>query len=114
MRRLCFALDLIDDPELIAEYERWHQPENAWPEVTAAIKAAGILSLEIYRVENRLFMIMEVSDEYSSEAKASGDAQNPKVAAWEALMWKFQQALKSAKPGEKWIPMRRIYSLSKD
>jgi L-rhamnose mutarotase len=111
MRRVCFALDLIDDPEVIAEYERWHQPENAWPEVTAAIKAAGILSLEIYRVENRLFMIMETADEFSAPEKAASDASNPRVIAWEKLMWQFQKALPSAKPGEKWIAMKRIYSL---
>jgi len=111
MQRLCFALDLIDDPASIAEYERWHRPENAWPEVTEAIKSAGILTLEIYRVENRLFMMMEVADDFSGEAKAAADAQNPRVIAWEALMWKFQKALPSAKPGEKWVPMTRIYSL---
>jgi L-rhamnose mutarotase len=111
MKRLCFALDLLDDPGLIAEYERWHQPENAWPEVTAAIKAAGILSLEIYRVENRLFMIMDTTEEFSPAEKATSDTQNPRVVAWEKLMWGFQKALASAKPGEKWIEMKRIYSL---
>jgi L-rhamnose mutarotase len=111
MTRFCFALDLIDDPQLIAEYERWHEPGNVWPEITSAIKAAGIEQLEIFRVENRLFMIMDVSPDFSAEAKAASDAQNPKVMAWETLMWKFQQALPSAQPGEKWIPMKRIYSL---
>jgi L-rhamnose mutarotase len=28
------------------------------------------------------------------------DADNPKVQEWEALMWKYQQALPSAKPGK--------------
>ena len=111
MQRLCFALDLIDDPALIAEYERWHRPENAWPEVTDAIKAAGVLALEIYRAENRLLMVMEVRDDFSAEAKAAADSHNPRVSAWEALMWKFQKALPSAKEGEKWLPMKRIYTL---
>jgi L-rhamnose mutarotase len=112
MKRLCFALDLIDDSALIAEYERWHQPENAWPEVTAAIKAAGIHSLEIFRVENRLFMIMDVANDFSLEAKAANDANNPRVVAWEALMWRFQKALPSAPPGQKWVEMKRIYALA--
>lgn len=111
MQRLCFALDLIDDPGLIAEYERWHRPENAWPEVTEAIKAAGVVALEIYRVENRLFMVMDVTDDFSAEAKAAADTQNPRVIAWEALMWKFQKALPSATAGQKWVPMKRIYTL---
>ena len=41
-RRICLALDLVDDAELIAEYERWHQVGNTFPEVTQSIRDAGI------------------------------------------------------------------------
>jgi L-rhamnose mutarotase len=27
------------------------------------------------------------------------------------LMWKFQKALPGARPGEKWLPMERIFKL---
>ena len=30
-RRLCFALDLVDDAAKIAEYERFHDPGGVWP-----------------------------------------------------------------------------------
>jgi L-rhamnose mutarotase len=33
------------------------------------------------------------------------------VQAWEQLMWRFQQALPEAKPGEKWLRMERIFKL---
>jgi hypothetical protein len=33
MKRYCLALDLKDDPQLIAEYEHWHKAENGWPEI---------------------------------------------------------------------------------
>ena len=111
MERFCFALDLVDDEDLIAEYERWHKAENGWPEVRKSILDAHITAMEIYRIANRLFMIMEVTDEYSAEQKAKADAANPKVQEWEQLMWKFQQALPWAKPGEKWLPMQRIFQL---
>ena len=111
MERHCFALDLIDDEEIIAEYERWHKAENAWPEIRKSILDAHITAMEIYRIGNRLFMIMEVSDEYSAAQKATMDAANPKVQEWEQLMWKFQQALPWAKPGEKWLPTKRIFQL---
>lgn len=111
-RRICLALDLRDDAELIAEYERHHEAQNAWPEITQSIKGAGIEEMEIYRIENRLFMIMEVDESFDPEAKASADAHNPKVQEWEKLMWKFQQPLASAGPGEKWLEMRCIYQLS--
>ena len=108
-RRHCFALDLKDDPELIAEYERHH--ERIWPEIDRSIRDVGILDMEIYRVGNRLFMVMEVSDDFSFEAKAEADSTDPKVQEWEELMWTFQQALPWARPGEKWVPMKRIFGL---
>ena len=104
-------MDLVDYEGLIAEYERWHKAENAWPEIRKSILDAHITAMEIYRIGNRLFMIMEVTDEYSAEQKAKMDATNPKVQEWEQLMWKFQQALPWAKPGEKWLPMRQIFQL---
>lgn len=108
-KRYCFALDLIDDPELIAVYEEWHK--QIWPEIHDSITSQGIEQMEIYRLSNRLFMVMDVNDQFSFEAKAAADAENPKVQEWETLMWNFQQALPFAKPGEKWVLMNRIFSL---
>lgn len=107
--RYCLALDLKDDPSLIAEYERYH--ERIWPEIEQSIRASGITSMEIYRVGNRLLMLMETDDTFTFERKAAADAANPKVQAWEALMWQYQQALPMAKPGEKWLLMERIFTL---
>jgi len=109
MNRYCFALDLIDDPILIAEYEVYHQ--KVWPDILSSMRNAGIQRLEIYRTGSRLFMIMEANDDFSLETKAAADAINPKVQEWEKLMWKYQQALPNAKPGEKWIHMDLIFKL---
>ena len=110
MKRYCLALDLKDDPALIAEYEQWHR--NVWPEIEKSIRDAGISGLEIYRVGARMFMIIEASDAFTFERKAAMDAANPKVQEWEALMWKFQQAIPGSRPGEKWILMDKIYDLN--
>jgi len=109
MVRYCLALDLIDDPALITEYEKYHK--KVWPEIIDSIKKPGIEILEIYRTGNRMFMIIEASDEFSFENKAKLDADNAKVQEWEELMWKFQQALPWAKKGEKWILMEKIFEL---
>lgn len=107
--RYCLALDLKDDPQLIAEYERYHQ--DVWPEIIKSITATGITGLDIYRSGNRMFMIMETNADFRFERKAQMDAENPKVQEWETLMWQFQQALPWAKSGEKWILMDKIFSL---
>ncbi|WP_343523912.1 L-rhamnose mutarotase [Pedobacter sp.] len=110
MKRYCLALDLVDDPKLMEEYERYHL--NVWPEIKQSITEAGIVEMEIYRVANRLFMVMETNDDFSFEKKAKMDADNLKVAEWEQLMWKYQQALPIAKPGEKWLLMQNIFKLT--
>ena len=111
MRRYCLALDLKNDPALIAEYEQWHR--NVWPENEKNILDSGVINLEIYRVETRMFMILEVDESFTFERKAAMDASNVKVQEWEALMWKFQQALPGSKPGEKWRLMDLMYELKK-
>lgn len=107
--RLCLALDLKDDPALIAEYCHLH--EQIWPQIAASIRAAGIVAMEIWRTGNRLTMIMETSEQFDGAAKAVADAANPKVQEWEQLMWRFQQPLPWADPGQKWVPMEKIFDL---
>ena len=109
MQRFCLALDLIDDPELIKEYEQYHAKGSAWPEVTQHDIDAGILNIEIYRTGNRMFMILETDDDFTFEKKALFDATNPKISEWEELMWKFQLPLPWAKEGEKWVLMKMIF-----
>ena len=110
MKRYCLTLDLKDDAELIAEYEAYHR--DVWPEIKKSILDSGITNMEIYRFDNHLFMIMETDDSFTFERKAAMDTSNQKVQEWETLMWKFQQPLKNAKPGEKWVLMERIFELN--
>lgn len=109
LNRYCLALDLQNDEQLIEEYEKYHQ--QVWPEIKESIRNAGIEHMEIYRVENRLFMIMETSEHFSFEQKQAMDESNEKVQEWERLMWKYQKALPSAAKGEKWMLMKKIFSL---
>ena len=107
--RYCLALDLKNDAVLIAEYEAWHR--EIWPEIRKSILDAGITDMEIYRLEDRLFMIMETTADYDGERKAAMDAANPMVQKWEELMWKYQSPVPGGQPGEKWRLMTRIFSL---
>lgn len=108
--RYCLALDLKNDSGLIEEYERHHQ--QVWPEVIDSIKKAGITGFEIYRVFNRLFLIMETDKTFSFNRKNEMDNANPTVQEWENLMGKYQQELPLAKAGEKWVLMQKIFDLN--
>ena len=65
--KYCFALDLKNDEELISEYENYHR--EIWPEIIDSICDSGITDLEIYRVSNRLFMIMETDESFSFDKR---------------------------------------------
>lgn len=109
MKRYCLTLDLKDDAALIAEYEAHHK--NVWPEILDSINGSGITGMEIYRYDVRLFMIMETRDDFSFENKAAMDEGNVKVQEWEQLMWKYQQPVKGAVAGAKWVLMDKIFQL---
>lgn len=107
-RKYCFTLDLVDDPEMILAYEKHH--EAIWPEVRQSFVDAGILHLELYRWETRLFMVFEVDESFSFERKQQIDDSSPIIQQWENLMSTFQKPLPSAPAGVKWVLMKKIFS----
>lgn len=111
MKKFYLALDLENDPQKITAYIEHHQ--NVWPEILESIGASGILSMKIFNIENRLFMVVKTTDDFSFENKAQLDQNNPKVQDWENLMWTFQKALPNSKVGEKWRLMDEIFSYKK-
>ena len=54
------ALNLRDDPAVIARYRREHA--KAWPEVLARLRAVGITEMKIFLLGRRLFMYCETRD----------------------------------------------------
>lgn len=110
MPRYCLTLDLKDDETAISEYKRYHV--KIWPEVKKSLFDAGIVDMEIYLAGTRLFMIMDVNENFSLSAKAAADAANAKVQEWEALMEQFQQELPQSKPGQKWVVMEKVFDLA--
>lgn len=111
LRQYCLELELRDEENLIREYGAFHEPGHVWPEVIESIQRDGVVDMQIYRSGVRLVMVMTVSDDFSFEAKARNDAGNPRVAEWERLMERFQNA-DDTKPA-KWRRMRNIFNLQK-
>ncbi len=111
MKRYCLALDLKDDEALIKAYEQHHA--HVPDAILESIKDAGIIAMKIYRTGNRMFMIMEVNDDFNFDKKSERDAANEAVQQWEQLMWNYQQALPWAKEGEKWVLMSPVFEWPK-
>lgn len=109
--RHCLMLDLKDDPALIEEYEAHHR--NVWPEVQEHLRQQGVTGMEIFRLGTRLCMVMETDDTvFDADRMAQAEATEPRLLAWETLMWRFQAPTPWTPPGRKWVPATRIFELS--
>ena len=111
VKRFCQTLDLKDNPELIAEYRRRHSEGEAWPEIIDGIKEVGILEMEIYLVDTRLFMIVETALDFDWDTAMARLATLPRQQEWEDYMSEFQQAAPGSSSNEKWRMMERIFHL---
>ena len=110
--RYCLTLQLKDDPKLIEEYEKLHQPANVWKEITEGIKKVGVIDSEIYRSGTQLFMILTVPKDFDFEKQMGKLAGLPRQAEWEEFMSKFQASDPDASSAEKWTKMKRVFKLS--
>jgi L-rhamnose mutarotase len=106
------ALDLKDDPELIARYEHYHHPENIWPEIPVGIREAGIVDMQIYRIGSRLFMILDGGENIDFTAAFKKMGELPRQDEWAALMLGFQVRLSEAHPEEHWATMKPVFLLN--
>ena len=110
-KRYCQTLDLKDDPELISEYRKRHTENEAWPEILQGIRSVGILEMEIYILDNRLFMIVETPFDFDRDEAFARLATLPRQEEWETYMSIFQVARPGATSAEKWRMMERIFHL---
>ncbi len=101
------AIDLVDDPELIAAYEEHHR--RVWPEVLAGLRAIGIVEMRIYRLGSRLFMVYEARDGFDPARDYQGYTDDPRCRAWDELMRRYQRPAPGAKAGEWWCRMGLVF-----
>lgn len=113
VKRFCQTLDLKDNPDLIAEYRRRHGKGEAWTEIIEGIKEVGILEMEIYLVDTRLFMIVETPVDFDWDSAMARLATLPRQQEWEDYMSEFQVAPQGASSDDKWRMMERIFYLYK-
>ena len=95
VKRYCQTMDLKNDPELIAKYKEAHDRYHSWPEIREGIKSVGILEMEIYILDNHLFMIVETPVDFD----------------WDSAMTKLATLPRQAEWDEKWQMMERMFYL---
>ncbi len=104
------ALDLKNDPEIVAKYKEYHR--NVWPEVVESLKEIGITAMKIYLSGNHLFMYFEAVDEFDPARDFQGyTEQNPRADEWNTLMSTYQEKVPEAGPDDWWAPMELVYDL---
>ena len=108
-KRICLTLDLINDPERIEKYKHYHSPSAHWDEINDGIKQAGIQVMDIYLVDNRMFMICEVDSDADFDSIWEKMGTFPRQKEWGELMGNFIQSI----PGheEKWVKMEKVFEL---
>jgi len=110
-KRYCQTLDLKDDPTLIAEYVDRHSRAKRWREIVEGIKEVGILEMEIYLIDTRLFMIVETAEDFDWDSAFARLSTLPRQVEWEEYMSVFQVSKPGASSAEKWRLMDKIFCL---
>ena len=111
VKRYCQTMDLKNEPALIKEYRNRHSEDNAWKEILDGIRAVGILEMEIYILDNRLFMIVETPLDFDWDSAMAKLATLPRQQEWEEYMAMFQDCDATATSDEKRKMMERMFYL---
>lgn len=111
IKRFCQTLDLKNDVELINEYKRLHSPEGSWSIIRDGIRSVGILEMEIYIWETKLFMIVETPLDFQWDNAMKKLSKLPMQVEWENLVSKFQECKPGMTSDDKWKLMERIFYL---
>lgn len=96
--------------DCLEEYRRHHAA--IWPEIAAAIHAAGIRNYTIFHFAGELFGYYEYvgpPGEYATRLKRL--AQAPRMREWWDLMEAMQLPHPLRRPGEWWAAMDEVFHL---
>lgn len=97
-------------PERLDEYREHHR--RIWPQIAAAISAAGIRNYSIYHLGGELFGYYEYvgpPEQYSARMQTLAAA--PRMREWWDLMEAMQIPHPARRPGEWWAEMEEVFHL---
>lgn len=111
MKTYAMALDLVDDIALIEQYKEFHL--EVWPEVKEGLINIGIEEMRIFLSGTRLFMVLNVPDDFDLENDFQAYADSsPKATEWDTLMRTYQKKVPVAENNEWWSPMEEVFNLN--
>src|SRR3954451_6928345 len=84
MKSFALTLQLVDDPDVIAEYEKQHQ--SVWPGVLARIREVGITRMQIFRNGTTLFMYIDTTDAFEPARNFPRVNDDPESKRWNEWM----------------------------
>ncbi|WP_030261332.1 L-rhamnose mutarotase [Streptomyces violens] len=105
MKRVCFLLKVRR--ERLDEYRERHA--DVWPEMLAALSAAGWHNYSLFLREDGLLVGYLETEDFAAaqEAMAATDVN----ARWQAEMAPFFEALDGAQPDEAMRPLTEVFHL---
>lgn len=111
MKTYAMALDLLEDLDAIEQYKAFHL--EVWPEVIEGLKRIGIEEMRIFLSGTRLFMVLNVPDDFDLENDFQAYTySSPKAEEWDALMRTYQKKVPEAADNEWWSRMEEVFNLN--
>ncbi len=103
-------MDMPDDPATIAAYDQAHRVGHTPPAVLDMQRRHGIADLEIFRADNRLAMLMHVTEAFDPAGIEAESASNPVLIAWHRQMGVMQRP--PFADGRNWPEAVRVFRQS--
>jgi L-rhamnose mutarotase len=105
MQRVCFRAQIR--PEMLAGYRARH--EAVWPEMLAALRAAGWRNYSIFLAGDGLLIgYLETEDYAAAQAAMAATAVNER---WQAQMAPFFAGIGDQRPDQGFRPLGEIFHL---
>lgn len=110
LRRQIRIMDLHDDAATLAAYDHAHAIGQTPAKVLDAQHRNGIADMEIFRVGNRLVMLMDVTADFDPQALDAEAAVQAVISNWHRRMGALQRA--PFADGVAWPEAQRVFRQS--
>jgi L-rhamnose mutarotase len=106
--------NLVADTVQQREYMDYHaRQEELFPEVARGFCNAGFQQLLVFRNDRQLMLVISIPEgESLDDLNPKTTENNPRVDEWNAIMAKYQEGIEGSLPGEAWVCLDSVVTLS--